>query len=213
MANAEEEDHLFRDNTGADISVNNHYYAALLHWHLGHLDRSKWHSDEVIRITSEAGHPYSRLIGLVFGVLEVGHCRAEPEYVLRHAREVIELATNYKFPEFLLQARIQLCWAQIAGKFVEDSEFPSVCATLDTLLSTSRKSGLIVKSPLLFGIAAEAKMMAGARADAAELVREDEELGYRIFALEPPLAPGDSLRLDFDVAFRPSGFPNSPQHG
>jgi hypothetical protein len=34
----------------------------------------------------------------------------------------------------------------------------------------------------------------------------DDARGYRIFALERPLAPGDSLRLSFDVAFRPRGF-------
>lgn len=34
----------------------------------------------------------------------------------------------------------------------------------------------------------------------------DEEHGYRIFALERALAPGDSLRLSFDTAFRPRGF-------
>jgi ABC-2 type transport system permease protein len=36
----------------------------------------------------------------------------------------------------------------------------------------------------------------------------DVEHGYRIYALDHPLAPGDSVRLDFDVAFRPRGFPN-----
>lgn len=34
----------------------------------------------------------------------------------------------------------------------------------------------------------------------------DEETGYRIFALERPLAPGESLQLSFDLAFRPRGF-------
>ena len=34
----------------------------------------------------------------------------------------------------------------------------------------------------------------------------DEETGYRTLALEQPLQPGDSLRLSFDVAFRPRGF-------
>jgi ABC-type transport system involved in multi-copper enzyme maturation permease subunit len=43
----------------------------------------------------------------------------------------------------------------------------------------------------------------------AELVLADEEVGYRIFTLERPLAPGDSLSLAFDVTFRPRGFPNS----
>jgi hypothetical protein len=34
----------------------------------------------------------------------------------------------------------------------------------------------------------------------------DEETGYRILALDQALQPGDSLRLSFDVAFRPRGF-------
>ncbi len=43
---------------------------------------------------------------------------------------------------------------------------------------------------------------------AARPVRVDEAVGYRIHALGRPLQPGDSLRLAFDVAFRPRGFPN-----
>ncbi|HEV2129818.1 MAG TPA: hypothetical protein VGR27_01865, partial [Longimicrobiaceae bacterium] len=43
---------------------------------------------------------------------------------------------------------------------------------------------------------------------AARRVLDDRELQYRIYALERPLAPGDSLRLRFDVAFQPRGFPN-----
>jgi len=42
----------------------------------------------------------------------------------------------------------------------------------------------------------------------ARAVLADPEARYRIFALERPLAPGDSLRLAFDVAFRPRGFPD-----
>lgn len=34
----------------------------------------------------------------------------------------------------------------------------------------------------------------------------DREHGYRIFALERALAPGESMRFSFDVAFRPHGF-------
>lgn len=34
----------------------------------------------------------------------------------------------------------------------------------------------------------------------------DGELGYRIFALERPLAPGESLRFAFDVSLHPRGF-------
>ncbi len=38
--------------------------------------------------------------------------------------------------------------------------------------------------------------------------RLDEEFGYRIYSLETPLRPGDSLRLEFEVRFDPRGFPN-----
>ena len=43
----------------------------------------------------------------------------------------------------------------------------------------------------------------------ATLVLADEELGHRIYALEKPLQPGDSLRLDFEVHVEPHGFRNS----
>jgi ABC-2 type transport system permease protein len=36
----------------------------------------------------------------------------------------------------------------------------------------------------------------------------DEEHGYRIYALERPLAPGGTLRLDFEVRVQPRGFRN-----
>lgn len=36
----------------------------------------------------------------------------------------------------------------------------------------------------------------------------DEELGHRIYVLEKPLSPGDSLRLNFHVRYNPQGFPN-----
>jgi ABC-2 type transport system permease protein len=37
----------------------------------------------------------------------------------------------------------------------------------------------------------------------------DNEHGYHIHALETPLRPGESLRLDFEVHFKPHGFSNS----
>ncbi|HWI66142.1 MAG TPA: hypothetical protein VNT75_30290 [Symbiobacteriaceae bacterium] len=43
----------------------------------------------------------------------------------------------------------------------------------------------------------------------AKLVVGDEALGRRIYALDMPLQPGDSLRLSFDVHFEPKGFRNS----
>ncbi len=43
----------------------------------------------------------------------------------------------------------------------------------------------------------------------ATRVLNDEQLGYRIYALETPLLPGDSLRLSFDARFEPRGFRNS----
>ena len=43
----------------------------------------------------------------------------------------------------------------------------------------------------------------------AERVLVDEELGHRIYALERPLPPGESLRLGFRVRFAPRGFRES----
>ncbi len=40
-------------------------------------------------------------------------------------------------------------------------------------------------------------------------VLEDDDLGYRIYALEKALLPGDSLRLSFDARAAPRGFSNS----
>lgn len=37
----------------------------------------------------------------------------------------------------------------------------------------------------------------------------DDRLGHRIYALSAPLAPGDSLRLEFEVRFAPRGFSNA----
>jgi hypothetical protein len=42
----------------------------------------------------------------------------------------------------------------------------------------------------------------------AKSVLTDEEVGYRIYALERALNPGESMQLSFDVAFRQRGFPN-----
>jgi ABC-2 type transport system permease protein len=50
----------------------------------------------------------------------------------------------------------------------------------------------------------EVRSMKFDRASKAEVV--DPEHGYRIFALERPLAPGQSMQFSFDVAFRPRGF-------
>ncbi|MGH2355192.1 MAG: M1 family metallopeptidase [Chloroflexota bacterium] len=44
---------------------------------------------------------------------------------------------------------------------------------------------------------------------AAEPVILDEDLHYRIYSLERPLQPGDSLRLDFEVHIEPRGFRES----
>ncbi|MFL6246907.1 MAG: ABC transporter permease/M1 family aminopeptidase [Thermoanaerobaculia bacterium] len=42
----------------------------------------------------------------------------------------------------------------------------------------------------------------------AKATTVDPEHGYRIFALERPLTPGESMRFSFDVALRPRGFPH-----
>ena len=44
---------------------------------------------------------------------------------------------------------------------------------------------------------------------AARLVTNDSTLRYRIYALESPLAPGDSVAMTFEVSFRPRGFQNN----
>jgi ABC-2 type transport system permease protein len=43
---------------------------------------------------------------------------------------------------------------------------------------------------------------------ASRPVLDDDRLHYRVYALDRPLQPGDSLRLRFDVAHRPRGFAN-----
>lgn len=42
----------------------------------------------------------------------------------------------------------------------------------------------------------------------AALVVADEDRGHRIYTLDTPLRPGDSLRLGFEVRFQPRGFSN-----
>jgi ABC-type transport system involved in multi-copper enzyme maturation permease subunit len=44
---------------------------------------------------------------------------------------------------------------------------------------------------------------------AATPLMVDENLGHRIYTLETPLQPGDSLKLNFEVRFAPRGFPSS----
>ncbi|HKP74198.1 MAG TPA: M1 family aminopeptidase, partial [Longimicrobiaceae bacterium] len=44
---------------------------------------------------------------------------------------------------------------------------------------------------------------------AARLVLDDRALRYRVYALERPLAPGDSLSMSFEVASHPRGFRNA----
>src|SRR5687768_9203736 len=42
----------------------------------------------------------------------------------------------------------------------------------------------------------------------ARMVVNDERLGHSIYALDRPLAPGDSMTLNFDVKYEPRGFGN-----
>ena len=42
----------------------------------------------------------------------------------------------------------------------------------------------------------------------SRMVVNDEKLGHSIYALDQPLAPGDSLTLNFDVQYQPQGFRN-----
>ncbi|MET0330608.1 MAG: M1 family aminopeptidase [Dyella sp.] len=43
-----------------------------------------------------------------------------------------------------------------------------------------------------------------------DTLREDTRLGYRIYRLTTPLAPGASMRLDFTLDYAPHGFRNDP---
>jgi ABC-type transport system involved in multi-copper enzyme maturation permease subunit len=40
----------------------------------------------------------------------------------------------------------------------------------------------------------------------ASLQHDDDEVGYRIYAIDPPMPPGGELRLEFDVGFDEPGF-------
>lgn len=46
----------------------------------------------------------------------------------------------------------------------------------------------------------------------ATVIEEHPDLGYRLFQLDPPLAPGDSLRMDFTMSFTQKGFRSKPQN-
>jgi ABC-2 type transport system permease protein len=43
-----------------------------------------------------------------------------------------------------------------------------------------------------------------------DTVSEDKDLGYTIYRLKAPLAPGASMNFDFDLEYAPKGFTNSP---
>jgi hypothetical protein len=51
-----------------------------------------------------------------------------------------------------------------------------------------------------------ARSIAFDRAASQALVESD--IGYRVYVLDPPLAPGDSTQLSFELGFRQRGFPN-----
>jgi hypothetical protein len=44
-----------------------------------------------------------------------------------------------------------------------------------------------------------------------DTVSADKRLGYTIYRLKTPLAPGASMNFDFDLEYAPKGFTNSPQ--
>ncbi|WP_158880423.1 M1 family aminopeptidase [Rhodanobacter sp. L36] len=46
---------------------------------------------------------------------------------------------------------------------------------------------------------------------AHDTVSEDKRLGYTIYRLKTPLAPGASMSFDFDLSYAPKGFTNSPE--
>ena len=46
---------------------------------------------------------------------------------------------------------------------------------------------------------------------AHDVVTDDKKLGYAIYRLKTPLAPGASMDFDFDMEYAPKGFTNSPE--
>jgi ABC-2 type transport system permease protein len=44
-----------------------------------------------------------------------------------------------------------------------------------------------------------------------DTISADKELGYTIYRLKTPLAPGASMAFDFDLEYAPKGFTNSPE--
>lgn len=46
----------------------------------------------------------------------------------------------------------------------------------------------------------------------SKVVDEHKDLGYKAFEIDPPLAPGDSLRMDFAMEFAQEGFKSKPQN-
>jgi ABC-2 type transport system permease protein len=46
----------------------------------------------------------------------------------------------------------------------------------------------------------------------ARTIEEHTDLGYRVFEIDPPLASGDSLRMEFAVEFTQEGFRSKPQN-
>jgi len=44
-----------------------------------------------------------------------------------------------------------------------------------------------------------------------DIVSADKPLGYTIYRLKTPLAPGASMRIDFELEYAPQGFTNSPE--
>ncbi|MDE2155679.1 MAG: ABC transporter permease subunit [Xanthomonadaceae bacterium] len=44
-----------------------------------------------------------------------------------------------------------------------------------------------------------------------DTVSADKDLGFTIYRLKTPLAPGASMRFDFDLQYAPKGFTNSPE--
>ncbi|HEX8391176.1 MAG TPA: M1 family aminopeptidase, partial [Longimicrobium sp.] len=71
------------------------------------------------------------------------------------------------------------------------------------------RTGSAIPSLHLSTVPDRAVTLRGVRLDRpARAAREDAEHGYRIYTLHPALQPGDSLRVELDLAFAPRGFRN-----
>lgn len=104
----------------------------------------------------------------------------------RHIAQPQLTATNLQVELFPKQRA-----AEIRGTYTLENRTSEVIPAIHVTTSRDVETG-----PITFDRSADAVTM-------------DEELGYRIYALQTPLQPGESLRLQFQLHHAPRGFLNS----